>query len=532
MDEDKAFCVNCSQEVDINTHMNCTLTFDDLLALEERDDTGNYLQNEVESAAQRQQENNSSELRRENQDNNSGKRKQDFDTETSLQTPTKVVTSKRNSTSPRILGDHNPEVQQPQNTEYGNSISRHKDDFGSHYYPPEAPYTENFARANLLANPAFSHPIYSNHWTEQKTFGNIRQQQYEFQSAIPQSSERNKLHQENPQLICGQTFATNALQPGYIPDLRPAFPIPFPQAGIDAFGYMENNPHINYPMLQNRYVPYSPYPGMAVMNPDSNTRVENYPESLTKLPSSSEHTVDLNYAARNKITVNKEMDLLGQNKRPSKDLISKSEMEDESRSKFSTSPHLHFLKTDTQCTQHKNAERSTLQKQEEKSAQKKHAENSAKNKHAEKSAKKHSEKSAKKKHAEKSAQEKDTKLENTAKSAQQKNAEKSAQQENASYKMRRDRDGVRTLELHRSYVLRKVALRRTGNSSEKVRSLAVARREEGYCFKIWYSSKQLINYNKKNRDKIQNYDSSNSCSKRLKACIYKGVDEAVLKWTV
>ncbi|GBN26130.1 Tigger transposable element-derived protein 4 [Araneus ventricosus] len=34
---------------------------------------------------------------------------------------------------------------------------------------------------------------------------------------------------------------------------------------------------------------------------------------------------------------------------------------------------------------------------------------------------------------------------------------------------------------------------------------------------------------KKNRDKIQNYDSSNSCSKRLKACVYEDVDEAVLK---
>ncbi|GBM18185.1 Tigger transposable element-derived protein 4, partial [Araneus ventricosus] len=34
----------------------------------------------------------------------------------------------------------------------------------------------------------------------------------------------------------------------------------------------------------------------------------------------------------------------------------------------------------------------------------------------------------------------------------------------------------------------------------------------------------------KNRDKIQNYDSSNSCSKRLKTCVYKDVDEAVLKW--
>ncbi|GBN35089.1 hypothetical protein AVEN_45115-1, partial [Araneus ventricosus] len=43
---------------------------------------------------------------------------------------------------------------------------------------------------------------------------------------------------------------------------------------------------------------------------------------------------------------------------------------------------------------------------------------------------------------------------------------------------RRDRKGVRTLELHRSHVLRTVALRRTGNSSEKVRSLAVARRED------------------------------------------------------
>ncbi|GBN91938.1 hypothetical protein AVEN_166489-1 [Araneus ventricosus] len=33
----------------------------------------------------------------------------------------------------------------------------------------------------------------------------------------------------------------------------------------------------------------------------------------------------------------------------------------------------------------------------------------------------------------------------------------------------------------------------------------------------------------KNRDKIQNYDSSNSCSKRLKTCVYEDVDEAVLK---
>ncbi|GBL83082.1 hypothetical protein AVEN_244088-1 [Araneus ventricosus] len=36
----------------------------------------------------------------------------------------------------------------------------------------------------------------------------------------------------------------------------------------------------------------------------------------------------------------------------------------------------------------------------------------------------------------------------------------------------------------------------------------------------------------KNRDKIQNYDSSNSCSKRLEAWVYEDVDEAVLKWTV
>ncbi|GBL91920.1 Tigger transposable element-derived protein 4 [Araneus ventricosus] len=34
----------------------------------------------------------------------------------------------------------------------------------------------------------------------------------------------------------------------------------------------------------------------------------------------------------------------------------------------------------------------------------------------------------------------------------------------------------------------------------------------------------------KNSDKIQNFDSSNSCSKRLKTCVYEDVDEAVLKW--
>ncbi|GFT27634.1 tigger transposable element-derived protein 4 [Nephila pilipes] len=33
----------------------------------------------------------------------------------------------------------------------------------------------------------------------------------------------------------------------------------------------------------------------------------------------------------------------------------------------------------------------------------------------------------------------------------------------------------------------------------------------------------------KNRDKLQNYDSSNSCSKRLRTCVYEDVDEAVLK---
>ncbi|GBN41780.1 Tigger transposable element-derived protein 6 [Araneus ventricosus] len=31
-------------------------------------------------------------------------------------------------------------------------------------------------------------------------------------------------------------------------------------------------------------------------------------------------------------------------------------------------------------------------------------------------------------------------------------------------------------------------------------------------------------------NKIQNYDSLNSCSKRLKTCVYEDVDEAVLKW--
>ncbi|GBO22116.1 Major centromere autoantigen B [Araneus ventricosus] len=34
----------------------------------------------------------------------------------------------------------------------------------------------------------------------------------------------------------------------------------------------------------------------------------------------------------------------------------------------------------------------------------------------------------------------------------------------------------------------------------------------------------------KNCNKIQNYGSLNSCSKRLKTCVYEDVDEAVLKW--
>ncbi|GFT67659.1 tigger transposable element-derived protein 4 [Nephila pilipes] len=33
-----------------------------------------------------------------------------------------------------------------------------------------------------------------------------------------------------------------------------------------------------------------------------------------------------------------------------------------------------------------------------------------------------------------------------------------------------------------------------------------------------------------NRDKLRNYDSSNSCSKRLRTCVYEDADEAVLKW--
>ncbi|GFS81582.1 tigger transposable element-derived protein 4 [Nephila pilipes] len=34
----------------------------------------------------------------------------------------------------------------------------------------------------------------------------------------------------------------------------------------------------------------------------------------------------------------------------------------------------------------------------------------------------------------------------------------------------------------------------------------------------------------RNRDKLQNYDSSNSCSKRLRTCVYEDIDEAVLNW--
>ncbi|GBM76084.1 Tigger transposable element-derived protein 6 [Araneus ventricosus] len=55
-------------------------------------------------------------------------------------------------------------------------------------------------------------------------------------------------------------------------------------------------------------------------------------------------------------------------------------------------------------------------------------------------------------------------------------------------------------------------------------------KKKGYCLKIWYSFEQLIKTIIKNRDNIQNYDSSNSCSKRLKTCVYEDVDEAVLKW--
>ncbi|GFT16133.1 tigger transposable element-derived protein 4 [Trichonephila clavipes] len=34
----------------------------------------------------------------------------------------------------------------------------------------------------------------------------------------------------------------------------------------------------------------------------------------------------------------------------------------------------------------------------------------------------------------------------------------------------------------------------------------------------------------RNRDKLQNYDSLNSCSKRRRTCVYEDFDEAVLKW--
>ncbi|GBN23632.1 hypothetical protein AVEN_179996-1 [Araneus ventricosus] len=53
---------------------------------------------------------------------------------------------------------------------------------------------------------------------------------------------------------------------------------------------------------------------------------------------------------------------------------------------------------------------------------------------------------------------------------------------------------------------------------------------KGYCFKIWYSSEQLIKTIIKIRNNIQNYDSSNSCSKCLKTCVYEDVDEAISKW--
>ncbi|GFW01256.1 tigger transposable element-derived protein 4 [Trichonephila clavipes] len=34
----------------------------------------------------------------------------------------------------------------------------------------------------------------------------------------------------------------------------------------------------------------------------------------------------------------------------------------------------------------------------------------------------------------------------------------------------------------------------------------------------------------KNRDTLQNYDSSNSCPKHIRPCVYENVDEAVSKW--
>ncbi|GFW00172.1 tigger transposable element-derived protein 4 [Trichonephila clavipes] len=34
----------------------------------------------------------------------------------------------------------------------------------------------------------------------------------------------------------------------------------------------------------------------------------------------------------------------------------------------------------------------------------------------------------------------------------------------------------------------------------------------------------------RNRDKLHNYESSNSCSKRRRTCVYEYADEAVLKW--
>ncbi|GFY29170.1 tigger transposable element-derived protein 4 [Trichonephila clavipes] len=34
----------------------------------------------------------------------------------------------------------------------------------------------------------------------------------------------------------------------------------------------------------------------------------------------------------------------------------------------------------------------------------------------------------------------------------------------------------------------------------------------------------------RNRDKLRNYDSLNSCSKRRRTCVHEDFDEAVMKW--
>ncbi|CAL1289310.1 unnamed protein product [Larinioides sclopetarius] len=448
MDNDKAFCLGCSQEVDANTHMNCTLTFDDLLDLEERDGNENFQPNPIESTVQQQQAINSSELRRDNQNNNPGKRKTDVDPEASIQTPTKIFISKRNSTSPLILEAHNPRVQRlqntehgnctspygtenwqtnqmesavqlqqahdscefaridqgnnsgekkpdfdseapinpeafqfptkiltsksnstsppileahnpgiqrPQDTEYGNCTSFPKENYGLHYNPFEASDAKMFPKKNLLTNPAFHQPTQNIHWVEQKAFVNGRQQTSEFQNANLQRHEPNKLRQESPRLI----YETNTLQPGNILDLRTAFPNPLLQRGMNALGYMANDLHINHPRLQNRYTSYGPHPRM--MNLANNMNVKNSPEILTRLPSLSKHTVDSNYATRDTMTVKKGTDLLGQNKRLSTNLVSKTETQNASRSKCSTSPHINSLMSYIQNTEQESTAKIKLQ---------------------------------------------------------------------------------------------------------------------------------------------------------------------------